>query len=99
MATIHLDPIDTHNPELADLRQQAEAAAESLDPDCSVHDVRLVPGDTHQNLIFDVLVPFDLKMEDAEIRKEICDRIPRLKEDPPMYAVIDVDRDYTGRKK
>lgn len=99
MATIHLDPIDTHNPELDDLRQQAEAAAESLDPDCSVHDVRLVPGDTHQNLIFDVLVPFDLKMEDAEIRKAICDRIPRLKEDPPMYAVIDVDRDYTGRKK
>lgn len=98
VATIHLDPIDTHNPELASLREQAEAAAESLDPRCSVHDVRLVPGETHLNLIFDVLVPFDLKMEDAEVRKAICEKIPRLSQQPKMYAVIDVDRDYTGRR-
>lgn len=97
IATIHLDPIDTHNPELKALREQAEAAAEAVDPRCSVHDVRLVPGDTHLNLIFDVLVPFDLKMDDGEIRSAICEKIPRLKEEPKMYAVIDVDRDYTGR--
>ena len=97
IATIHLDPIDTHNPELQSLREQAEAAAEALDPRCSVHDVRLVPGDTHLNLIFDVLVPFDLKMEDGEIRQAICGKIPRLQQEPMMYAVIAVDRDYTGR--
>ena len=79
------------------LREQAEAAAEALDPRCSVHDVRLVPGDTHLNLIFDVLVPFDLKMEDGEIRQAICGKIPRLQQEPKMYAVIAVDRDYTGR--
>lgn len=98
IATIHLDPIDTHNPELASLREQAEQAARALDPRCSVHDVRLVPGDTHLNLIFDVLVPFDLKMEDAEVRKAICEKIPRLSQQPKMYAVIAVDRDYTGRR-
>lgn len=95
--TIHMDPVDTHNPMLGELRQQAKEAAQKLDPRCSVHDVRVVSGPSHTNLIFDVLVPHDLKMEDKEIKAKICAAIPRLQETPPMYAVIDIDRDYTGR--
>ncbi len=95
--TIHMDPIDTHNPLLGQLKQQAKTAAQKLDSRCSVHDVRVVAGPSHVNLIFDVVVPHDLKMDDKEIKQQICAAIPRLQEQPPMYAVIDIDRDYTGR--
>ena len=73
------------------------AAAKTLGENCSVHDVRLVSGDTHSNLIFDVLVPHSLSLSDDEIRKKIREEMPRLKEDPTLYTVISVDRDYTGR--
>lgn len=96
-ATIHMDPIDTHNPLLSELKGQAKAAAQQLDARCSVHDVRVVSGPSHTNLIFDVVVPHDLKMTDKEIKERICAAIPRLQQQPPMYAVIDIDRDFTGR--
>lgn len=96
-ATIHMDPIDTHNPLLGELKGQAKAAAQQLDSRCSVHDVRVVSGPSHTNLIFDVVVPHDLKLTDKEIKERICAAIPRLQQQPPMYAVIDIDRDFTGR--
>lgn len=95
--TIHMDPVDTHNPMLGELRRQAKEAAQKLDSRCSVHDVRIVSGPSHTNLIFDVLVPHDMKMEDKEIKEKIRAAIPRLHQQPPMYAIIDIDRDYTGR--
>lgn len=97
VATIHMDPVDTHNPLLDTLRAEAAAAAKTLGENCSVHDVRLVSGDTHSNLIFDVLVPHSLSLSDDEIRKKIREEMPRLKKDPTLYTVISVDRDYTGR--
>lgn len=95
--TIHMDPVDTHNPMLGELREQAKKAAKQLDPRCTVHDVRVVTGPSHTNLIFDVVVPHDLKMDDREIKERIASAIPRLREKPVMYAVIDIDRDFTGR--
>lgn len=95
--TIHMDPVDVHNPMLSGLKEQAKAAAQQLDARCSVHDVRVVTGPSHTNLIFDVVVPHGLELTDTEIRKRICAEIPRLHEEPPMYAVINIDRDFTGR--
>ncbi len=97
VATIHLDPVDTHNPLLSELHKEADTAAKSLDPACSVHDVRLISGETHSNLVFDVLVPHSLSLSDPEIRERISSAMPRLQHPPKIYAVIDIDRDYTGR--
>ncbi len=96
-ATIHMDPIDSHNPLLDQLHEEAKAAAAALDPRCTVHDVRIVSGPSHANLIFDVVVPHDVKLEDKEIKERIRTAMPRLAEMPPVYAIINIDRDFTGR--
>ena len=97
MVTIHLDPIDTHNPLLDQLRETARQAVESIDPRCSIHDVRLVSGTSHNNLIFDILVPHDLKLTDEEIKKQVSDKIPETENGIRIFTVISVDRDFTGR--
>ena len=74
IVTIHLDPIDTHNPLLDQLRETARQAVEAIDPRCSIHDVRLVSGTSHNNLIFDILVPHDLKMSDDEIKQTVSEK-------------------------
>ena len=97
MVTIHLDPIDTHNPLLDQLKKTALQAVQSVDERCSIHDVRLVSGPSHNNLIFDILVPHDLKMADEEIKTKVSAQIPDTVDGARILPVIDVDRDFTGR--
>ena len=97
IATIHLDPIDTHNPLLDQLRETARQAVEAIDPRCSIHDVRLVSGTSHNNLIFDILVPHDLKMSDDEIKQTVSEKIPETVDGVRIFTVMSVDRDFTGR--
>ena len=56
----------------------------------SVHDFRFVKGNTHSNLIFDVVVPFEEKRSETQIREAIADEISGL--DPSYFCVITVDR-------
>ena len=97
IVTIHLDPIDTHNPLLDQLRETARQAVEAIDPRCSIHDVRLVSGTSHNNLIFDILVPHDLKMSDDEIKQTVSEKIPETVDGVRIFTVMSVDRDFTGR--
>lgn len=89
-ATIHMDPIVTDDVEISALREQTVAVTRELDPTWRIHDFRFVTGATHSNLIFDVVVPFECKLTDAEIRRVIADRISRL--DPTFFTVVTVDR-------
>ena len=91
MVTIHLDPIDTHNPLLDQLKKTALQAVQSVDGRCSIHDVRLVSGPSHNNLIFDILVPHDLKMADEEIKTKVSAQIPDTVDGARIFTVIDVD--------
>ena len=97
IVTIHLDPIDTHNPLLDQLRETARQAVEAIDPRCSIHDVRLVSGTSHNNLIFDILVPHDLKMSDDESTHTVSEKIPETVDGVRIFTVMSVDRDFTGR--
>lgn len=89
-ATIHMDPIVTDDAVISSLREQTVAVTRELDPTWRIHDFRFVTGATHSNLIFDVVVPFECKLTDAEIRRMIADRISRL--DPTFFTVVTVDR-------
>ena len=89
-ATIHMDPIVTDDEQTTLLRERTEAVVREIDPRMRIHDFRFVTGATHSNLIFDVLVPFECRLGDTEIRREIADRISRL--DPTFFTVVTVDR-------
>lgn len=91
MATIHMDPVAVNDPEVKELKHQvADLVKEVLDA-ITIHDFRVVKGDTHTNLIFDMVVPFSCKCTDREIADMVADKI-KEKLGNNYYAVIDVDR-------
>lgn len=91
MATIHMDPVAVNDPEVKELKHKvADLAKEVLDA-ITIHDFRVVKGDTHTNLIFDMVVPFSCKCTDREMADMVADKI-KEKLGNNYYAVIDVDR-------
>ena len=59
IATIHYDPVVTDDAHVNELRAFLDAQAARLAPDAAVHDLRIVPGTTHTNVVFDCAVPPD----------------------------------------
>ena len=89
---IHYDPVLTKNPLTQEMKTYIEAVVKKVNDQLSIHDLRVVPGTTHTNIVFDCLASFDLKMKDDEIKQEI---IRIVKEENPSYnCVITVDRSF-----
>ena len=68
---IHYDPIVTDDPEVERLKQLVITILHVRDERISIHDFRMVQGQGHENLIFDVLLPQDLKGDEKNIKKSV----------------------------
>lgn len=90
MCTIHLDPIVTNDAVLNELKDFAAKAIQRIDSRIGIHDFRAVIGETHTNLIFDVEVPFEIKIQKNELVERISQEISS--ERPHCFCVITVDR-------
>ncbi len=64
---IHYDPIVTDDPELDRMHVRVEQLLHTYDIRLGVHDFRMVPGKGHVNLIFDVVLPTDLRGQEDRI--------------------------------
>ncbi len=91
IATVHMDPVAVGDPTVAALREHTTALAREIDDRLRIHDFRIVPGETHTNLIFDVAAPFDLALSDDALRTTLADRIHD--DNTHYFAVITVDRE------
>lgn len=88
--TIHMDPVDTKNEKLAELKLRAQNALANLDEGLSLHDFRIVSGQTHTNMLFDVIIPYDSKLSLNDVKNAMKREFAN---DPIKYFfVIDVDR-------
>ena len=97
-ATIHLDPVAAEGEQTQMLHERMEAALFEINSGLTMHDFRIVPGPTHTNLIFDVVVPYDNKMPQAEILEKIeyaAAELPSGKNGGKYYAVVRFDRPFT----
>lgn len=94
---IHLDPVETDNPKIDELRAIVNTILHSKHPDITMHDFRVVFGDTHTNLIFDVNLPFEYETEDDYFCSEITKEIRVI--DPTYNTVITVDRNYMNSRR
>lgn len=92
---IHSDPIDLTNARLVELKSAIKEEVEIISKEIKFHDVRMVPGITHTNLIFDVVKPFDLKMSDEKLKKTICDAIKKRFQD--VICVITVESPFVSK--
>ena len=90
---IHYDPILTQNSLTSDLRKQVAELVKEIDPELTIHDLRVVPGPTHTNLVFDCLASFELKISDSDLKKEITTLV--REQHPDYNCVITIDRNYS----
>ncbi|MBQ1254173.1 MAG: cation-efflux pump, partial [Clostridia bacterium] len=91
-AVIHMDPIATDDEAVHALRVQVEKLLREIHCRISIHDFRMVVGNTHTNLIFDAVIPFECKECDKEMKRLISEKISTL--DPNYFAVVEIDRSY-----
>ena len=89
-ATIHMDPIVTDDEQVNELRAKTAEAVQKIHPSMQIHDFRFVAGATHTNLIFDVVVPFEVKMSEADVKAAVAEKIKEI--DPTYCVVLNVDR-------
>ena len=92
IVTVHLDPIVVNDPEVNELRTLCENAAAEIDPSFTIHDFRMTKGDSHVNLIFDLLIPVDAKMSAREAEHKVSERITSLR--PDSACVIKVENPF-----
>ncbi|MBQ8210724.1 MAG: cation transporter [Clostridia bacterium] len=92
LAVIHMDPIETDNELVTEMKNRVVLAVTEIDKNITIHDFRMVPGNTHTNLIFDAVVPFSLKLNENEIKKEICSVVSQKCEN--CNCVVTIDRPF-----
>lgn len=90
--TVHMDPVETDNPEVIENLERAREILASLNAGLSLHDFRMVIGDTHTNILFDVVIPFDSKVTPKEIEKAFADAY--ADEGKQYFFIINYDRSY-----
>lgn len=93
-AVIHMDPIETGDSFVSETKTSVLDAVKSIDERITIHDFRMVSGTTHTNLIFDAVIPYDIKLSDKELKELISAKILNL--DSKYRAVIEIDRPFVN---
>ncbi len=90
--TIHMDPIDTKNKEIPLLKEKITSILEGIDKDIKFHDLRLVAGPSHTNILFDVVVPPNTKINIDELSKKVVESVDHLNK--CYHCIIKIDQNY-----
>ena len=89
--TIHMDPIVTDDEAVNSMRIMISKIVSEIDEKWQIHDFRMVSGDTHTNLIFDAVIPFECKLKNAEVTELISAKISQTLGEN-YFAVITIDK-------
>lgn len=92
-ATIHMDPVNTDDENIAALKKEVADIVTGIDNELNMHDFRVVFGESHTNLIFDIVVPFKFRLSDSEITDIIKSKVSDAHD--KYFCVINVDKKYT----
>ena len=92
LLTIHMDPIDTDDENVQECKNMILEIIGNIDSALHIHDFRIVSGEMHTNLIFDLVVPYKTKYSSDEIKAMIDDRLSKF--DHRYFTVITFDTEY-----
>ena len=92
LATIHMDPIVTNDEHIAELRNKINRIVKQIDPELTTHDLRVVEGPTHTNVIFDVVTPYRYKIPGSSLSELIEKEVKKI--NPTYNTVITVENSY-----
>jgi uncharacterized protein YqgV (UPF0045/DUF77 family) len=88
--TIHMDPIVTDDENVNELKGFLLETMKESGLDFPIHDFRTVIGNTHTNMIFDVVIPFDHPLDENQVKEKISNAVRKKRSN--CYCVITVDR-------
>lgn len=95
LLTIHMDPIDTTNPETNRLREKVNGIIHGINDSYSIHDFRVVHGDSHTNVLFDIVIPHEFKYDFEALKNEIQAKLNEG-EEHNYFIVINIDRPFVN---
>lgn len=90
---IHMDPIVTSDPRIEQIRIALSEKMHAVDPAISIHDLRIVPGTTHTNLVFDCVIPHGYKVENGVLREHLNAAATEL--DPTFRCAVTFEHSFT----
>ena len=92
--TIHYDPIVTADASVGVLRARLKEHARQLDPRLSIHDLRIVRGDSHTNVLFDLVFPAGYTGDIDQMLAKMCQFVKE--QDPKYCCVVKVEQSYAS---
>ena len=90
LSNIHMDPIVVDDAENDAMKAFVIEQVKAVDERLNIHDFRFVKGKTHTNLLFDISVPFEIKISNNDIIAAVQDRVSAARAD--HFIVVNVDR-------
>ena len=96
IATIHFDPVVTGDPHADELKAFLQREVEELAPLANIHDLRIVPGPTHTNVIFDCAVPAEYMTDKQHRGVKLVNALRNAVQAkwPDHFCVIKLEPDY-----
>ena len=95
---IHMDPINTDDKVVQETQNKITELISEMHEELTIHDFRIVGGEEHKNLIFDLVVPFEY---DEKMAKDLSNEVAReiKTKYPECDAIIYIDRAYSVMDK
>lgn len=91
VATIHMDPVLVNDSRVNELKKEVTSLVEQIYPGITLHDFRVVFGDTHTNIIFDMVVPFSCTYKEEEL-KHLAEGFVKENIGEEYFVVVEIDR-------
>lgn len=91
--TAHMDPVKLNDPLTEQLRSILQETIAPIDGIFGIHDLRIIPGPTHTNIIFDALMSSKCKIKQSEVQAVINKKIKEINEN--YFVSITFDKSYT----
>ena len=92
--TAHMDPINVNDPNRIPLENIISATLKTIPGALSFHDLRIVPGANHTNVIFDVLLAADCRSSSDEIQDLLSQAVAAY--NPDFRCVVEFDKSYVS---
>lgn len=94
LVTIHYDPIVTSDAAVGVLRSRLTEYLRQIDPQLSLHDLRMVLGNTHTNVLFDLVLPAGYSGDTAALVTQIKAFVRQ--QDEKYNCIIKVEQSYAS---
>ena len=88
------NPIVTSDAAVGILRSRLMEKARQMDPRLSIHDLRIVPGDSHTNVLFDLVFPAGYTGDKDARLAEMCNFVKE--QDPGYCCMVKVEQSYAS---